>query len=172
MPRLIKGGAVVDDEWTVLRDVADLAALPAGGPVIVPLALWRIEREALLERGKIGVWLAPTDDPDLLAGDVARLELIAIDFPQFSDGRGYSTARLLREKYGYAGELRAIGDVLRDQLDYLRSCGFDAFAVRPDRDPEQALGGLADFSDHYQGTVTQPLPLFRRRIAAVLGRKS
>jgi uncharacterized protein (DUF934 family) len=170
MPRLIKGGAVVDDDWSVLRDVADLAALPAG-PVIVPLALWRIEREALLERGKIGVWLGPTDDPDLLAGDVARLDVIAIDFPQFSDGRGYSSARLLRQKYGYAGELRAIGDVLRDQLDYMRACGFDTFAVRTDRDPEQALSGFADFSDHYQATVTQPLPLFRRRAAALAGRK-
>ena len=94
-----------------------------------------------------------------------RLALIAVDFPKFSDGRGYSIARLLRERYGFEGELRAIGDVLRDQLYYLRQCGFNAFAVRADRDVEAALRGLADFSDGYQASVATPLPLFRRRLA-------
>ena len=90
--------------------------MPAGAPVIVPLALWQAERAALLARGDVGVWLAPADDPAVLADDVAALPLIAVDFPKFTDGRGYSIARLLRERYGFAGELRAIGDVLRDQL--------------------------------------------------------
>ena len=109
------------------------------------------------------VWLAPDEDPAALAGDAARLPVIAIDFPQFTDGRGYSHARLLRERYGYTGEIRAIGDVLRDQLFFMQRCGFDAFAVRPDRDPYDALKGLSDFSVTYQTGVDQPLPLFRRR---------
>ena len=164
MPQLIKHGAIVEDRWALLREAAAASDVPAG-EVIVPLALWRAERDALRARGAVGVWLGPDDDPDLLAGDVDALPLVAVDFPQFTDGRGYSTARLLREKYGFRGELRAIGDVLRDQLYYLVQCGFDAFAVRADRSVEDALQGLADFSDNYQATVARPAPLFRRRVA-------
>jgi len=112
------------------------------------------------------VWLKPADDPEALAGDVTRLPLIAVDFPKFGDGRGYSTARLLREKYRYTGELRAIGEILRDQLYYLRQCGFDTFALSPGRSVAQALAAFDDFSDNYQATVAQPVPLFRRRLQA------
>ena len=162
MPRLIRNGAIVEDRWTLLRDAASVAELPQG-PAIVPLALWLAGREALRARGGVGVWLAPDDDPDHLAPDCPALPLIAIEFPQFTDGRGYSIARILRERHGFGGELRAIGDVLRDQLYYLAQCGFDAFAVRADRDPADALQGLADFSDGYQATWRRPVPLFRRR---------
>jgi uncharacterized protein (DUF934 family) len=168
MPQLIKDGAIVDDRWALLRE-ATLAELPAAAPVIVPLALWRAERSALLARGAVGVWLKPDDDPDVLAADCGSLPLIAVDFPQCTDGRGYSLARLLRDKHGFAGELRAIGDVLRDQLFYLRQCGFNAFAVRADKNLEAALIGLADFSDNYQATAANPLPLFRRRLADAAG---
>jgi uncharacterized protein (DUF934 family) len=163
MPQLIKDRAIVDDRWTLLRDVEQFATVPADAPVIVPLALWIGERDPLSARGNVGVWLAPSDDPATLADDVGQLPLIAVDFPKFTDGRGYSTARLLREKYGYAGELRAIGDILRDQLYYLHACGFNAFAVRADRDLADALRGFGDFSDNYQSTVGRPMPLFRRR---------
>ena len=118
----------------------------------------------LIARGECGVWLAPHDDPAALAEDVRRLPVIAIDFPAFTDGRGYSLARLLRQCYGYAGELRAIGDVQRDQLYYLSQVGFDAFAVREDQDIEAALASLRDFSDGYQGTAART-PWFRRRDA-------
>ena len=167
MPRLIKDNVIVEDRWTLLREAASPADVPDGAAAIVPLALWRAERDALRARGEIGVWLKPDDDPELLAADVGALPLIAVDFPQFTDGRGYSTARLLREKHGFAGELRAIGDVLRDQLYYLRQCGFNAFAVRSDRNLEAALKGLSDFSDNYQATAARPVPLFRRRAQAV-----
>jgi len=163
MPKLIKDRALVDDAWTLLREATRLEELPSGQAVIVPLALWREQREALSARGDVGVWLKPDDDPEALANDTARLALIAVDFPQFTDGRGYSTARLLREKYHFEGELRAIGDVLRDQLYYLQACGFNAFAVRPDRDALHAMRGLDDFSDNYQATVPRPVPLFSRR---------
>jgi uncharacterized protein (DUF934 family) len=164
MPRLIKGGALVDDPFVLVREAVSLAGLPRGVPVLVPLALWRAERAALAARQGIGVWLAPADDPGALAGDVASLPVIAVDFPSFTDGRGYSTARLLRERYGYTGELRAIGDVQRDQLHFLHQSGFDAFALRDDKDPEAALAGLRDFSDGYQRTQ-QRTPWFRRRAA-------
>lgn len=162
MPRLIKSGAIVEDRWTLLPDAASPAEVPRT-PAIVPLALWLAERDALRARDDIGVWLKPDDDPDRLAADCPALPLIAIEFPQFTDGRGYSIARMLRERHGFAGELRAIGDVLRDQLYYLAQCGFDAFAVRADRDLVDALHGLADFSDGYQATWRRPVPLFRRR---------
>ena len=170
MPQLIKGRAVTDDRWTLLRDARTLADVPEGVPAIVPLPLWRAERAALVDRGDVGVWLAPSDDPAELASDLAQLPLIAVDFPQFTDGRGYSTARLLRDKHGYQGELRAIGDVLRDQLFALAQCGFDAFAIRADRDAAEALAGLEDFAGVYATTSVTPQPWFRRRApAAVAG---
>jgi len=166
MPQLIKDRALADDRWMLLREAASLTDLAAGRAVIVPLALWKAERAALLARGDVGVWLSPSDEPAELASDIAALPLIAVDFPKFTDGRGYSTARLLRERYHFTGELRAIGDVLRDQLYYMRQCGFNAFAVRADRNLEEALKGLRDFSDSYQATVARPVPLFRRRTVA------
>jgi uncharacterized protein (DUF934 family) len=168
MPLLIKDRAVIEDRWTLLRDAASLADVPIGAPVIVPLALWQAEHDVLAGRNAVGVWLKPSHDPEALAGDVGQLPLIAIDFPKFVDGRGYSSARLLREKYRFGGELRAVGDVLRDQLYYMRQCGFDAFAVRADRIAD-AVGGLDDFSDNYQSTVERPVPMFRRRAGAPTG---
>ena len=155
MSQLIKQRLVTDDRWTLVREASALSDLPDGVPVIVPLELWMERRAALIARGDVGVWLAP---------DVARLPVFAVDFPQFTDGRGYSHARLLRDRYGYAGELRAIGDVQRDQLYYLSQCGFDAFAIRDDRDAEDALASLDDFSDGYQ-LSQQRTPWFRRRAA-------
>ncbi|MGH8850800.1 MAG: DUF934 domain-containing protein [Casimicrobiaceae bacterium] len=163
MPLLTKDRTVIDDGWTLVADGAGLSDVPAA-PAIVPLALWLAQRAALSARRDIGVWLKPADDPDALAAYVASLPLIGVEFPQFGDGRGYSTARLLREKYRFAGELRAIGDILRDQLYYLRQCGFDTFALRDGRDVDDALAAFGDFSDNYQATVARPLPLFRRRL--------
>ncbi|HEY6240935.1 MAG TPA: DUF934 domain-containing protein, partial [Burkholderiales bacterium] len=92
--------------------------------------------------------------------------LIAVNFPKFGDGRGYSIARLLRERYGFRGELRAIGDVLHDHLFFMEQCGFDAFALREDQDAQEALSVFGTFSDAYQTSVQRPVPLFRRRLAA------
>lgn len=166
MPRLIKDGALADDRWTLLRDARAWADVPAHGTVIVPLALWAAKRDALAARGEIGVLLGPADDPSALAPDVASLPVIAIDFPTFADGRGYSIARLLRERFGYRGELRAVGDVLRDQLYLMAECGFDAFEIRADRDAADALAGLRDFDGVYAATARTPQPWFRRRAAS------
>jgi uncharacterized protein (DUF934 family) len=163
MRRLIRNREFVPDRWQLLREAATLAEVPVGGAIIVPLALWHSERAALLARGDVGVWLAPTDDPALLAADVASLPVIAVDFPQFADGRGYSTARLLRERYGYADELRAVGDILRDQLFALEEVGFDAFLLRADTDAAAALASFDDFRSVYAPTVGHPAPWFRRR---------
>jgi len=162
MPRLIKNRAIAEDRYTLLRSAATLADVPDGLPVIVPLALWSERRVALIARGDTGVWLGPADNPGALADDVARLAVIAIDFPQFTDGRGYSHARLLRERHGYTGELRATGDVGRDQLYYLAQCGFDAFEIPDGRDAAAAIASFSDLSDGYQATVART-PWFRRR---------
>jgi uncharacterized protein (DUF934 family) len=163
MHQLIKNGRVASDSW---RHLDAGAALPAAGDVVVPLVVWLAEREPLLARGTgVGVMLLPNDEPAAIAPDLDRLGLVSVHFPTFTDGRGYSTARLLRERYGYRGELRAVGDVLRDQLFYLSRVGFDAFALRQDQDAETALASLADFSEGYQASAERPQPLFRRRIA-------
>lgn len=163
--QLIQNGRIVTDRWQRLEvsDDAGLDALPVG-PVLIPASLWCARRAELLARaGEIGVSLAPSFLLESLADDIGRFALIAVEFPKFADGRGYSTASLLRERYGYRGELRAVGDVGRDQLFYLRRVGFDSFLIPEGRDAEDALQGLNDFPDTYQGAADQPLPLFRRR---------
>lgn len=111
------------------------------------------------------VVLKPADDPATLVPRFGELRAIAIEFPSFTDGRGYSHARLLRERLGWKGELRAVGDVGRDQLFYLSRCGFDAFVLKDASRLEEALASLEDFSDGYQSSVERPRPLFRRRAA-------
>ena len=162
---IIKNKTIVADDWIVLRlneqESAENVTVPEG-KVIVPLSVWQQQRDALQQRAEIGVWLASAERPEDLKGDVQKFSVIAVDFPKFSDGRGYSIAYNLRARLGYTGELRAIGDVLRDQLFYMQRVGFDAFATRPDRNIEDALKGLTDFSEVYQTSFDQKLPLFRR----------
>jgi uncharacterized protein (DUF934 family) len=162
---IIKNKAIVEDDWTVLRlsgDDTPQRVVVAPGRVIVPLDVWLAQRDTLKRRADLGVWLASSDRPESLHEDVGRLPVIAIDFPKFADGRGYSIAYILRERLGYKGELRAIGDVLRDQLFYMQRVGFDAFAPRTDKDLNEVLKGLNDFSESYQASSDQKLPLFRR----------
>ena len=109
--------------------------------------------------------LEPTDDPAAFAEQLGRAARVEVNFTKFGDGRGYSIGRLVRERYGYRGELRAVGHITRDLLFYLESCGFDAFELRPGEDPQEALAAFEDFSEAYQASVARPLPLFRRRSA-------
>lgn len=163
--KIIKNKSIVEDDWSVLRlnapQLPENTQVPEG-KIIVPLQVWFNQRQTLLERAGIGVWFASDERPELLKDDIERFSVIAIDFPKFSDGRGYSIAYNLRVRLGYTKELRAIGDVLRDQLFYMQRVGFDAFEPRSDRNIEDALKGLTDFSEVYQKSVDQPLPLFRR----------
>jgi len=176
MATLIKNAKIATDSWQQLDWAADgsLPTVPATGDVIVPLALWQAMAGELLGRngGRLGVWLDGSEDPAQIADSLEALSLVAIHFPQFTDGRGYSTARLLRERYGWKGELRAIGDIQRDQLYYLARCGFDAFQLNDGLDALQgdllrgaqgALSAFSDFSEAYQTSVERPQPLFRRR---------
>lgn len=162
--QIIKNRSVVSDDWNVLRlgegDVPETVAVPSGR-VLVPLKVWLAQRDALQKRAEIGVWFASDERAEALQGDVAKLPVIAVDFPKFADGRGYSIAYHLRNRLGYRGELRAIGDVLRDQLFYMQRVGFDAFAVRADKDINDALNGLKDFSLSYQASTDNAQPLYR-----------
>lgn len=165
MRDIIKDRQIVADDWQVVKlaegETAESVAIPEGR-VIVPLAVWQARRDALKARGNVAVWLASDERPEALKDDMASLPLIAVDFPKFGDGRGYSIAYNLRARLGFTGELRAIGDVLRDQLFYMQRVGFNAFATRPDRSIEDALKGLTDFSEAYQASWDQKMPLFRR----------
>lgn len=147
MAHIIKAGQVVDDPWQWLA--ADAALTPehlAGGEcLLLPLPLWLAHRDAR-DRTRTGVWLAPDDPLDALLSRLAELPVVAIHFPVFTDGRGYSLARLLRGRHGYAGELRAVGDVLRDQVYFLHRCGFDAFCLRGDQPLEEALAAFGDYA--------------------------
>jgi len=164
---IIRNQRVENDVWRTLGVQADedLSLLP-GGPILVPLALWKQRRSELLARGEpVGVWLKPDDEPGDIASDLDKLALVAVHFPKFGDGRGYSTGALLRTRHGYRGELRAFGDIGRDHLFFLARCGFDAFRLAEHRDPEDALAAFDDFSVRYQGSVDDPQPLFRKRLA-------
>ena len=107
--------------------------------------------------------LEPTDDPASVVDQLADAARVEVNFPKFGDGRGYSIGRLLRERYGYKGELRAVGHITRDHLFFMESVGFDAFELREGEDPHEALRAFGDFSEAYQGSIERPLPLFRRR---------
>lgn len=163
--QLIRHGRLEADPWQRVDPAADAdpSTLP-DGPILLPAPFWLAHRDALLQRtGTIGVSLAPTFRVEDLVPDLRLLPLIAVEFPKFTDGRGYSTARLLRERYNYPGELRAVGDIGRDQLFFLHRAGFDAFLIPESRDANDALLGLADYPEAYQAAVDQRLPHFRRR---------
>jgi uncharacterized protein (DUF934 family) len=158
--RLVDGRArIVEDAWTLFEDGAAWNGEPSA---LIPLATALAQPQRVLAAGPAGVWLSPTDEPAQAVPLFGSIELIAVQFPVFGDGRGYSTAALLRNRHGWRGELRAIGDVLRDQLFFLKRVGFDSFALRADRNVEEAVASLSDFTDSYQGSVEPVLPAFRR----------
>ncbi len=165
MREIIKDKAIVMDDWTILKlaegEAPETITVPTG-KFIVPLTVWEAQRSSLRERSDIGVWLASHERPEVLKADVENLPVIAIDFPRFSDGRGFSIAYNLRTRIGFTGELRAIGDVLRDQMFYMQRVGFNSFATREDRSIHDALKSLFDFSEAYQAACDQKFPLYRR----------
>lgn len=158
--------AVVVDHWHVIRDAeAAESDLIHASHRLIPLSHWHAFKEQKTHLPfAIAPWISSGEDFECLFEDIDEVPLIAVDFPSFRDGRGYSVAYLLRRRFNFRGELRAIGEVLRDQLKHMRQCGFDAFDVRSDKDIHQEILGLKDFSVRYQGTATEALPLFRRRL--------
>ena len=157
MTKIIRNRAIVDDDFV---HVPDGEELPDIGKPIITLARYVKERDQFV--GSFGVRITsdklPSDIPDL-----ERVVLIAIEFPRFTDGRGYSVARMLRQRHGFTGELRAVGWVLRDQLYYLERCGFTAFELKDGKSLESALEAFAEFSVSYQAAADEKRPLYRRR---------
>lgn len=160
MAALIRDGRQVADNYT---DVRDRDAIPANGAVIVSLEQWQTHRSALLARtDPVGLWLSSNEHPQAIAADTRSIALIALEFPVFRDGRAYSYARLLRDRYGFIGELRAVGDVLLEQLHYMSRVGFNAFALDSDTPIADLQTAQADFSVWYQPSTD------RRRTAVQL----
>lgn len=161
--KLVQGvPEVVQDDWVVIRTV-DAIDKDSFVRKIVPFSYFLTVPDEPSASFIRAVWISPDDDFEPWVHRLRNLDLIAVDFPSFRDGRGYSVATLLRSRYGWRGELRAIGDVLRDQLNYMRRCGFDSFAVRADKDIHDAIKSFSHYSVRYQGAVDDPVPLFRRR---------
>ncbi len=164
MPRLIrlKAGqfAWADDRFTA---VADEEPIPAGD-VILSLKRFMAEGEALLANRAVGVLLAPGEAVEDLAYDLHRLPVVALAFPKYRDGRGLTSARLLRERYGYKGEVRAVGEVLREQALHMVRCGFDAFAPADGSDPDAwAAAAVRRYRHVYQRAADAREPAFEER---------
>jgi uncharacterized protein (DUF934 family) len=157
--RVIKDRQIVEDGWVLLPPDSPL---PETGDVIVSLARWNARHDGFEGRaGRVGLLLKSDEEAEDIEA-LAQLSLIAIEFPRFTDGRGYTSARILRDRFHYKGELRAVGDVLRDQLFYMARCGIDSFALKAGKDLEGALSAFLDFSITYQAAADDPRPLFRR----------
>lgn len=164
MPTLIKltDGRFTDSE-DVFAEVADDAVLP-DGPVILSLTRFQTEGDALIGANRpVGVRIAPDESVEDLAYDLPRLALVAVAFPKFGDGRGYSSAALLRQRLGFTGEVRAVGEVLREQALFLTRCGFDAFAVSDGSTAEQWAAAVGRFRHVYQRAVDRRAPAFEER---------
>jgi uncharacterized protein (DUF934 family) len=197
MNQLIKDNAIAVDEWTrvvpptlgdeVVRKQAgkvvmfklhgeesftqkqiNAAEIPTAGKVLLPLAIWQANKDALTDRmiaGEVGILLATHEPIESLAEafeDINTLPMIAIFVERFSDGRIFTRGNWLRSRYGFKNELRAVGDVLRDQLFFLKRSGFNSYLIREDRNAEEALKSLKDFSEPYQGAVDETQPVWRR----------
>ena len=166
MTSLIRNRNAVPNEWALLQSASGPDAFSAlrGRKVLLPLELiLSDEDEARAQLGAIGVWLDSHQDLASIENRIADFQLIALNFPVFSDGRPFSLARRLRLDLGFTGEIRAIGDVLRDQLFFLERCGFDSFALRSDQDVDECLSAFDDFSSTYTATALNQEPIFRRR---------
>ena len=166
MGKLIKDGEIVKDYWTVLYDTKNVETQNTKDKknIIVPLQSWnRFHNELKTSTNQVAVWLNSNEFTNQIIGDVNEIPLIALNFPVFTDGRSYSNARELRLELHYSGEIRAIGDVLRDQIFYMSRCGFNSFLIREDQDSASCLKALNDFQSSYQSTAVDKNPLFRRR---------
>lgn len=159
---LFREEGIVEDPWEKLSDDS---AVPADGMVLVSFARWREARAALLaRRGPVGVALANTDPVEALVSDVSRIDLIALHFPKFSDGRAYSQARLLRGRMAYGGELRATGNVLQDQALFMLRCGFDSFESDQKGFGEALSRARGLFSASYQSAEDDRTPIALLRL--------
>lgn len=161
--QVIKDNQIITDDWTWLETVEEGEALPEGD-IIIPFRYWKENRDTLGQRsGLLAVCIDGDDEVADLAPDLDSFPLVALAFPAFKDGRCYSHARLLRDRYQYQGDLRAVGDVLRDQLFYMQRCGISSYSIRSDKDIEDALKGLKDYSISYQDASDRQPLVYQRR---------
>ena len=161
--QIIKDKKIVEDDWQVIRELEDSSPLPQG-KLIIPFTYWQANRETILKNNnQYAVWIDGTTKTETLQDDLQHFSIIALDFPAFKDGRSYSHARLLRQRYGYRGELRAIGDVLRDQIFFMARCGINSFQVHADKDIEDALNAFNEFSVYYQTAADDAVPVYKLR---------
>ncbi len=161
--QLIKDKKIVEDSWQRLVEITSGESLPAGD-IIVPFSYWLNNKEVLPNReGMLGVCINGDDDIHAVAKDIENFDLIALDFPVFTDGRCYSHARLLRDRYHYQLELRAVGDVLRDQLFFMQRCGINSFQLRKDKDAQDALNAFNEISVKYQAATDDAEPVYKYR---------
>jgi uncharacterized protein (DUF934 family) len=158
--QIIKDGSIIKNDWLIVNDTE--TTLPDGN-LLVSLDVWETNKEALLTRPAIGLWLKNDQCVSAVTESLNTFSVIAIDFPNFMDGRGFSIARLLRDRFNYQGEIRATGGVIRDQLCYLTRSGFNAFDMDESIDLEASLASITDFTEAYQTDANQKTPLFRRR---------
>jgi uncharacterized protein (DUF934 family) len=150
MVGIVRDGELIEDPY---QDATALEDVPASGPVIVNFEQWQQHRESLLARGDaVGVQLRSDQSPDLIADDLPSLSLVALEFPAFRDGRAYSYARLLRDRHGFKGEVRAVGDVLLEQLHFMLRTGFNAFRIKGKDPLGQFHTALEDYTVWYQPT--------------------
>lgn len=164
MPVLVKNLEIARDPWTLI-DSSDACDSASSDRCIVPFDHWA-SSQASSSPSKVGFWVDGEADIEQVCRHLEGASLIAIKFPAFADGRGLSLGALLRSRYGFEGELRAFGDILPDLAQYLHRSGFDAFAVEDRRAAEVAIASIGSISDHYQASVLQPQPAFRRVRAA------
>lgn len=160
MPKLIDFNGSVEDSYTLLEK--DFSGAVTAN-TLVPMAYFLENTDAVLAADNVGVWIDSEEQPEDLPESSSALPVIAVNFPKFIDGRGYSIARYIKERLAYKGELRAIGDVLLDQLFFFKRCGFNSFSLRDDVDTQRALEAFKDFAEVYQAANDIPEPLFRRR---------
>lgn len=166
MPKLIKYKEVIADGWTLIKETDVEPDQVQEGYWILPFSLYRSFAEQGQGMTRFGFWLSSDSLLDEVTPFINDVQVIAIEFPTFTDGRGFSLARSLRDRYDYSGELRAFGYFLPDQLFYMNRCGFNAFSLADDvSDDEVAemIGRFNDFSETYQAAVDDPQPLFRKR---------
>lgn len=159
MRKIIRDGEIVE---CGMLHVEDDQSIPEGD-ISVSLKRWQEDKTSLLQRDtRVGVRLTGEDDIRVMKDDLEKVDLIVLTFPKFADGRGYSQARILRDELGFRGEVRVIGDILKDQIFYLLRCGVSAFEVTDGKDLQEALESFSDFTVTYQAAADIEKPIYRR----------
>ncbi|WP_432472486.1 DUF934 domain-containing protein [Amphritea sp. HPY] len=160
MPLLINRDVATEDSWQLVDE--ENLSLHLNEDIVVPFELFIAQREALLNKdGLLGVEINGDQDLNVLLRDLEKLALVAIDFPAFTDGRGFSFARILRRS-GFTGQIRAVGDVTQDRLAHMERCGFDAFAIPEERFNPEMVNSFTEVSVRYQGCADDERPIFRQ----------